>query len=47
MWPRGEEVFVYFNNDTAGYAIKDAVEFAELAAAAGLRPTRVPAAIAA
>ena len=41
-WPRGAEVFVYFNNDTAGYAIRDAIVFAELARAAGLRPTRVP-----
>jgi uncharacterized protein YecE (DUF72 family) len=41
-WPRTGDVFVYFNNDTAGYAIRDAVTFAELAAASGLRPTRVP-----
>jgi len=37
-----EDVFVYFNNDTGGHAIKDAVTFAELAQRAGLRPTRVP-----
>jgi uncharacterized protein YecE (DUF72 family) len=42
MWPRSEDVFVYFNNDTAGYAIRDAVAFAEMAEASGLRPTRVP-----
>ena len=42
MWPRSGDVFVYFNNDTAGYAIRDAVVFAELAEASGLRPTRVP-----
>jgi uncharacterized protein YecE (DUF72 family) len=42
LWPRGADVFVYFNNDTAGYAIRDAIVFAELAETAGLRPTRVP-----
>jgi uncharacterized protein YecE (DUF72 family) len=42
MWPGGEDVFVYFNNDAFGYAIRDAVTFAELAAASGLTPTRVP-----
>jgi uncharacterized protein YecE (DUF72 family) len=42
MWSRNEDVFVYFNNDTAGYAIRDAVTFAGLAAASGLTPTRVP-----
>ena len=42
MWPRASDVYVYFNNDTAGYAIRDAVTFAELAESAGLRPTRVP-----
>ena len=41
-WPRRTDVFVYFNNDTAGYAIRDAIAFAELAGAAGLSPTRVP-----
>src|SRR2546425_685040 len=46
-WPADADVFVYFNNDTAGYAIKDAIVFAELADAAGLRPTRVPSAAAA
>ena len=42
-WPRTSDVYVYFNNDAAGYAIRDAVAFAELAEASGLRPTRVPA----
>ncbi|HET7421816.1 MAG TPA: DUF72 domain-containing protein [Candidatus Dormibacteraeota bacterium] len=37
-----EDVYAYFNNDAFGYAIKDAVAFAELASAAGLSPTRVP-----
>ena len=42
IWPRDADVYVYFNNDAAGYAITDAVAFAELAAAAGLSTTRVP-----
>jgi uncharacterized protein YecE (DUF72 family) len=42
LWSAAEDVYVYFNNDTAGYAIKDATTFARLAAAAGLSPTRVP-----
>jgi uncharacterized protein YecE (DUF72 family) len=42
MWPAKQDVYVYFNNDAAGYAIRDAVTFAELAAASGLTPTRVP-----
>ena len=46
-WSRNEDVYVYFNNDAAGYAIRDATTFAELAAAAGLSPTRVPSASAA
>lgn len=41
-WSGRADVFVYFNNDTAGHAIRDAVTFAELAEASGLRPTRVP-----
>jgi uncharacterized protein YecE (DUF72 family) len=45
-WDAGEDVYVYFNNDTEGYAIGDAATFAELAQAAGLRPTRVPAEVA-
>ena len=42
LYPSGEDVYVYFNNDARGYAIRDAVVFAELASAAGLSPTRVP-----
>jgi len=41
-WQPGDDVFVYFNNDTGGHAIKDAVTFAELGERAGLNPTRVP-----
>ncbi len=42
IWSTDEDVFVYFNNDAAGYAIRDAITLAELAERAGLRPTRVP-----
>jgi uncharacterized protein YecE (DUF72 family) len=42
MWDARHDVHVYFNNDAGGYAIKDAITFAELAARAGLKPTRVP-----
>lgn len=45
MWSRDDDVYVYFNNDAFGYAIKDAMTFADLAAAAGLRPTRVPSSV--
>jgi uncharacterized protein YecE (DUF72 family) len=45
-WGSRNEVYTYFNNDTGGYAIKDAITFAELAAGAGLRPTRVPSGLA-
>jgi|SRR5579864_2312298 len=46
-WAPDQDAYCYFNNDTAGYAIRDAMTFAELAEAAGLRPTRVPSALAA
>ena len=41
-WARHEDVYVYFNNDQQGHAIRDATTFAELAAREGLSPTRVP-----
>ncbi|HEY1420239.1 MAG TPA: DUF72 domain-containing protein [Candidatus Dormibacteraeota bacterium] len=41
-WGPGADVYVYFNNDTGGHALKDAVTFARLAESAGLNPTRVP-----
>ncbi len=47
LWGDAADVYVYFNNDAAGYAIRDAMTFAELAVAAGLKPTRVPAPLAA
>jgi uncharacterized protein YecE (DUF72 family) len=43
-WAADETVFVYFNNDPAGCAVRDARVFALAAARVGLRPTRVPAA---
>ena len=43
-WAPRDDVYVYFNNDSLGYAIRDAITFAELAAASGLTPTRVPSA---
>ena len=36
------DAYVYFNNDPAGCAVRDAIWFAEEAARAGLHPTRVP-----
>lgn len=41
-WGAQDDVFVYFNNDPAGCAIRDARLFARSLARAGLRPTRVP-----
>jgi uncharacterized protein YecE (DUF72 family) len=41
-WGPEEDVFVFFNNDARCCAVRDAVRFAEAAARAGLRPTRVP-----
>lgn len=41
-WPPEDDVYVYFNNDAEGYAVKDAATFAEVASKAGLSPTRVP-----
>lgn len=43
QWPPDADVFAYFNNDHHGCAPRDAAVFARLAAAEGLRPTRVPA----
>jgi uncharacterized protein YecE (DUF72 family) len=42
LWDPRDDVYCYFNNDTGGYALKDAITFAVLAADAGLKPTRVP-----
>lgn len=41
-WTAAEDAFVYFNNDPRACALRDAIVFAEAAAARGLLPTRVP-----
>ncbi len=41
-WDAQADVFVYFNNDPEGCAIRDARRFALAVARAGLRPSRVP-----
>ncbi len=38
-----DDVYAYFNNDTRGCAVRDAVVFARLARTRGLHPTRTPA----
>lgn len=42
LWPGGEDVYVYFNNDTCACALRDARWFAAAAHRAGLPTTRVP-----
>jgi uncharacterized protein YecE (DUF72 family) len=42
LWGPDDDVYVYFNNDMEGCAIRDAVVFARLAEAHGLHPTRTP-----
>jgi uncharacterized protein YecE (DUF72 family) len=42
LWSTEEDVFVYFNNDTGGCAVRDAHRFALAVRHAGLVPTRVP-----
>ncbi|NBM18977.1 DUF72 domain-containing protein [Streptomyces sp. GC420] len=41
-WSPGEDVFVYFNNDPGGAAVRDAVVFARAAQASGAAVTRAP-----
>lgn len=43
MWGAESDVYVFFNNDPLGCAVRDAAVFAGEATGAGLRPTRVPA----
>ena len=43
-WPAAADVYVYFNNDPGGAAVRDSVTFAALAGRAGLTVTRTPAA---
>ena len=42
-WPGGADVYVYFNNDPGGAAVRDSAAFAALARRAGLTVTRTPA----
>ncbi len=42
-WGAVGDVYVYFNNDPGGCAVRDAVRFAAAARRAGLFPTRTPA----
>ncbi|HEX7265528.1 MAG TPA: DUF72 domain-containing protein [Candidatus Dormibacteraeota bacterium] len=42
-WGPESDAFAYFNNDAGGWALRDAVVFAQLAARAGLKPSRVTA----
>lgn len=42
LWGRDEDVYVFFNNDPEGCAIRDAIVFAEEAVNVGLVVTRVP-----
>jgi uncharacterized protein YecE (DUF72 family) len=42
LWEDTEDVFVYFNNDHGGCAVRDAHRFAGAAGRVGLSPTRVP-----
>jgi uncharacterized protein YecE (DUF72 family) len=41
-WSDDEDVFVFFNNDPQGCAVRDAVLFAEACRARGMEVTRVP-----
>ncbi len=42
LWDADDDLFVYFNNDHCGCAVRDARRFAAASSRAGLRPTRVP-----
>jgi uncharacterized protein YecE (DUF72 family) len=43
-WAPDEDVYVYFNNDHGGCAVRDAHRFASAAERVGLEPSRVPSA---
>ena len=45
-WTPEEDIFVYFNNDPNGCAIRDAGTFGRLVDARGYEPTRVPRSVA-
>ncbi len=42
LWDEKEDVYVYFNNDHGGCAVRDAHRFALATSHAGLSPSRVP-----
>jgi uncharacterized protein YecE (DUF72 family) len=42
MWTDSDDVYVYFNNDRGGCAVRDAHRFAAAVIRVGLTPTRVP-----
>ena len=42
QWRADEDIYVFFNNDPRGCAVRDAVRFAAHVARIGLPPTRVP-----
>ena len=41
-WPADADCYVFFNNDPRACAVRNAARFAQLAARAGLSPTRAP-----
>ena len=41
-WPERADCYVFFNNDARACAVRNAARFAQLAARAGLSPTRAP-----
>ena len=43
VWPAGEDVYAYFNNDQCACALRDARGFGAAVRRAGLEATRVPA----
>ncbi len=47
LWTEAEDVYVYFNNDRGGCAVRDAHRFGVAVAGTGLSPTRLPSAVAA
>lgn len=42
LWPGGEDVYAFFNNDPCACALRDARRFAAAVTRAGLETTRVP-----
>lgn len=39
-WPEGADVYVYFNNDPGGAAVRDAIRFGDIARRVGLSPAQ-------